>query len=611
MNAQYNGMKPIFYAFACATLFFIGIPSVFAGEIQYGSLTKQYGDTLLLLYKGPSGNVYYSCTIADDCTKHGEKEPTLYPTVLGSTVYPTSADGTLAVKPFVLGTSAYYFLYDISNSSPKKKALIPYTKTGATIRITKNNTAVIFQVGQTYTRYDIASKKLTTLTLPRQLAFTTISPDGTYIAGYNYTIQKHELWRIDDGAKITGPSSMQSYLEFSSDEGRVAFLEDVKGFRTLFTMHTDDIGKASPSSLTQLTKPHTETEDYLYVGDSLYFIANVDGPLEWDLFAYRDGDIETVDTDVSYGDYLKRVDVEDTSYLAYLKVEGKNTDVMLLSSDGEKTPLTPVRSSSASKDITREVKTYGSRTGVLLAPENGRSGNLFIWMHGGPQRQVAKGYHPYLSYAVYDELLERLAEAGNYVFKIDYTGSSGYGADFRKALSMRVGDIEMRDIKNAIDDIEDDLDIENVYLIGNSYGGYMALRGIVDIPKKLDGAISINGVSDWYGLIQQIPSSPFISVFDGVPDSHNLNAYFQASVFTGLEDLTDDEKVLVVWGENDSTVPVWQSTKYVDFAKNLDVAVSTLSFSNEDHILRKRENLNELCETIATTFELEDVSCGN
>ncbi len=591
-------------------LFFIGIPSAHAGEIHYGSLQKQYGDNLLLLYKGPSGNVYYSCSVSDDCTKHGKEEPNIYPTVLGSKVYPTSADGTLAIKPFVLGTSAYYFLYDISDTSPKKMALIPYTKSGATVRITKNNTAVMFQDRQTYTRYDIASKKLTSFTLPRQLAFTTLSPDGTYVAGYNYTTETHELWRVSDGTKITGPSSMQSYLEFSHDEKRVAFLEDVKGFRTLFIMDTNDFGKASPASLTQLTKPNTETEDYLFVGNSLYFMANVDGPLEWDLYMY-DGDVvETIDTDVSYGDYLKRVDVGDTSYLAYLKVDGKNTNVVLVDTDGEKTPLTPVRSSPLSKNVTREVKIYGSRTGVLLSPKKARSANLFIWMHGGPQRQVAKGYHPYLSYAVYDELLERLVEGGNYVYKLDYTGSSGYGANFRKALSMKVGDVEMKDVKKAIDDIEDDLDIDNVYLIGNSYGGYMALRGIVDIPKKLEGAISINGVSDWYGLIQQIPSSPFISVFNGVPDSHNLKEYFQASVFSGMDKLSKDEKVLVVWGENDSTVPVWQSTKYVDFAKNLDVDVSTLSFPDEDHILRKRENLDDLCETIASTFELKNISCS-
>ena len=137
----------------------------------------------------------------------------------------------------------------------------------------------------------------------------------------------------------------------------------------------------------------------------------------------------------------------------------------------------------------------------------------------------------------------------------------------------------------------------------------MALRGIVDTPKTLAGAISINGVSDWYGLIQQIPTSPFKDLFNGVPDTHNLDAYLQASVFTGMEKLSKDDKVLVVWGERDSTVPVSQSTKYVDYAKTKNVNVSTLKFPDEEHIIRDRKNLNTLCKSIVSTFDIPSVSC--
>ena len=137
----------------------------------------------------------------------------------------------------------------------------------------------------------------------------------------------------------------------------------------------------------------------------------------------------------------------------------------------------------------------------------------------------------------------------------------------------------------------------------------MALRGIVDTPKTLAGVISINGVSDWYGLIQQIPSSPFKDLFNGVPDTHNLDAYLQASVFTGMEKLSKDDKVLVVWGEQDSTVPVWQSTKYVEYAKSKKVNIATLNFPTEEHIIRARKSLDTLCKSIVSTFDIPSVSC--
>jgi pimeloyl-ACP methyl ester carboxylesterase len=590
-------------------IFFLASP-VFAGEIQYGSLKSQHGDTLTLEYKGPAGPQYYSCTVDDECTKEKTGE-TVMPKILNSNVYPTNHAHTLAVRIFPLGTSAYYIMYDISGPKPKKVTVLPYKNAGATVIFSKDSSAIVFEKGNTYTRYDIASKQTSSLTLPQKLPFFSFSPKANYISGYNYTLLKHEVWSFKDKKKYTSPSSMQSYLEFSEDENSVAFLDDVKSFKTLFIMKTADLLTNKTTSLTQLTKPNTETEDYIFLGKTLYFMANISGPLEWDLFSYDGEESTSVDIDVSYGDFLNVVRTSNDRYLAYLKTEGKNTNVSLLSDETKKiTTLRPVKDSKSSSDIKREVKKYGSQTGVLLSPKKtSRDANLFIWMHGGPQRQVAKGYHPYLSYAVYDELLERLAEGGNYVYKIDYTGSSGYGADFRKALTMKVGDIEMRDIENAIDDIEDDLKIKNVYLIGNSYGGYMALRGVVDFPEKVEGVVSINGVSDWYGLIQQIPSSPFKSVFNGVPDTTNLDAYFQASVFTGLEDLSKKEKVLVVWGEKDATVPVWQSTKYVDFAKKTKVTLDTLIFPTEEHILRERKTLDDLCSKVTSFLDVKNVSC--
>lgn len=582
-----------------------------AGEIRYGTLKDQKGDTLLLEYKGPAGTNYYTCTVDTlRCKKNGAKLPALFPTILGSKEYVTSVDGTRAVRTTTIGTQTFHVLYDITGKKPKRLTIIPVSSPTAKVSFSKDGTAVIFAEGRIYTRYDIAKETTSKVTLPRELAFLQHSPKATYVTGYNYGTLRHELWRFSDGTMLEGPEAMQSYLEFSEDESRVAFLDDVDGFRTLFTMSASELGKSSPSR-TQLTKPETETEDYLFVGNSLYFMANVEGPLEWDLWVYDGKKTTLVANDVSYGDYLTRVPTKDRTYLAYLKTTGKNTNVWLVSPNpGKPRELAAVKASPLPTSVKRTVEVYGGRTGVLLSPAKpAKDPAIFIWMHGGPQRQVAKEYHPYLSYAVYDEMLERFVEGGNYVFKIDYTGSTGYGAEFRKALDMKIGDIEMRDIRKAANELRSALKVKKTYLIGNSYGGYMAFRGIVDTPETLDGAVSINGVSDWYGLIQRIPSSPFKDLFDGVPDTHNMDAYLQASVFTGMDKLKKDDKVLVVWGEKDSTVPVWQSTNYVEYAKEKGVSVDTLSFPNEDHIIRSRKNLDALCKKVTTTFGLGGISC--
>ncbi len=608
-------MRYVTIPYALLAALALGPGAAYAAEINYGSLKEQKGDTLVLEYKSPAGTSYYTCAVKErTCSKGGENAPDLFPAILGGKAYVRSNDGRLAVRPFAVGTVSYYFLYDLSGDKPVKKALIPYLKPGATVTVTRNNDAVLFKDGLTYTRYEVATKKLSSVTFTQNLAFLSISPSGTYVTGYNYGTGRHELWHTIEGRKIDGLSAMQSYLEFSEDESRIAYLEDVQGFKTLRTLLVSELGKASAPSFMQLTKPKTETEDYLFIGNTLYFMANVDGPLEWDLFAYDPSvnKITAVDRDVSYGDFLKRVRTQDGSLLAYQKTTGRNTDLYLVSPNpGKPAKLTAAKASPATSAIKREVKVYGQRTGVLLSPTKTTAGkrNLFIWMHGGPMRQVAKGYHPYLSYAVYDELMERLAEGGAYVYKIDYSGSTGYGADFRKSLAMKVGDRDIADIRNAIADIKKDKSIDKVFLIGNSYGGYMALRGIVDMPETIEGVVSINGVSDWYGLISQIPSSPFKEVFNGEPDTHNLDAYFKASVFTGMDKLTSKDKVLVVWGEQDSTVPVWQSTKYLEFAKTQKATVDSLAFVDEDHILRKRTNLDALCRKV-TSFLGTPAKCS-
>ena len=70
-----------------------------------------------------------------------------------------------------------------------------------------------------------------------------------------------------------------------------------------------------------------------------------------------------------------------------------------------------------------------------------------------------------------------------------------------------------------------------------------------------------------------------------------------------------DQKILLVLGEEDSTVPTWQTQEFYYFGRGLNKDIHLLTFSDEDHILRKRENLNTLCSTISETFELSGVVC--
>src|SRR5690606_35926548 len=136
-----------------------------------------------------------------------------------------------------------------------------------------------------------------------------------------------------------------------------------------------------------------------------------------------------------------------------------------------------------------------------------------------------------------------------------------------------------------------------VYLIGNSYGGYMALKASVENPNLYDGAISINGVSDWLSLIQQIPSSPFSTQFGGGLNETTQPLYLAASVYTKTMNL-DNDPVLVAYATEDRTVPPNQSTRFIAFAEALDKNIIDLPLEGEDHVLKRRSTLNKLCQAI-------------
>ena len=581
----------------------MGVPAS-AQEINYGHISEIKGDSLLLEYKSPAGVTYFLCESDGECTDEGETKPVLFPPLEGVGKYPTNSDGTLAVRQLIVGGIAYYLLYDTSGDEPIKLGRLPITVPVDDISFTESGESIVFRKGGVVWRYDVmvqnfvGPKMLSQTSLP----FKAISPNGTYLSAYNYSEKAHIIWNLNTGARTSVSSDAPSYVEYSDDEKTIAFLDKVNGFRTLYSL---DLSQPGASRIT-LSQPSSRVEDYTFAGNTLFFMANMDHPLTYSIYTVENHTTNRIARDVSYGDFLKAVDGK----LTYIKVTGKNANVHIYDpKTSDTTELNPVGDSKVTKTITRKPIYSEGHYGALLSPKKDDADRLFVWLHGGPQRQTSVNYHSYLSYAVYDELLEKLADAGNHVLKLDYHGSTGYGDGFRTSLHKQIGIIDVAGVRKVVKDMSNELNVDEVYLIGNSYGGYLSLKTLAEDTKLFDGAISINGVTDWYNLISQIPSSPFNKLFGGPPTIHNYNSYLAASAYTGLLDNVDDEKILVVYGDSDSSVPTWQSTQYVNFAETNNKNVEMLKLEGEDHVLKKRSSLTKLCERIESFFDLPGVDC--
>ncbi len=134
--------------------------------------------------------------------------------------------------------------------------------------------------------------------------------------------------------------------------------------------------------------------------------------------------------------------------------------------------------------------------------------------------------------------------------------------------------------------------IKNIYLIGNSYGGYLSLKLLYEYPEIFTAAVSINGVSDWWSLIKDVPSSPFRYYFNGTPYSHNKDLYDQASVYLEPQRLRD-KKILLIYGQNDDMVPIYQSRLFNFRYRNI-AKITMKSYPNEGHIILSKENIEDI-----------------
>lgn len=106
-----------------------------------------------------------------------------------------------------------------------------------------------------------------------------------------------------------------------------------------------------------------------------------------------------------------------------------------------------------------------------------RMGSI-VMIHGGPAEHFSNQYNP---------ILLRLLLMGFTIYLINYTGSTGYGNEFKQKLYGNGGNYDYIDIYNSLNIISNKYSTNPIFVIGDSYGGYLAivtlLKGNTDTVK--------------------------------------------------------------------------------------------------------------------------------
>ena len=168
------------------------------------------------------------------------------------------------------------------------------------------------------------------------------------------------------------------------------------------------------------------------------------------------------------------------------------------------------------------------------------------------------------------------------------------GRKYSESIKESVGKGDIEDVMEATKYMKNQYKISDTYLAGNSYGGYMSLKSIVEYPDTFKGIFSINGVTDWESLLVKMQTSIFNTHFNGLPNNTNRSLYDQASIINKISNL-ENQRIEIIQGEADRTVPLWQATLLNGKLKDANKNVNLTTYKGEDHVFANKKNIGNVC----------------
>lgn len=387
-------------------------------------------------------------------------------------------------------------------------------------------------------------------------------------------------------------------FSFSPQDNFLIYLDNRSGFSSLNKIDLPISGSIKENRL--ITKSYTVADFIVWDDSTLFFTANKESPHTWNLYRLdiEKGSVEKIAKDISYGPKLIRV----YDMLLFSQIHPTQTDPTLYNPKTKTLSRFSISDTSVQKLTQKEIS-IGKLSGVLMPSNTKKAHPLIIWLHGGPYRQTSLGYHSYASYNGYEYVLRQAQAQGASVLKLDYSGSFGYGRNFAERLYKTVGVQDVADVKQARDVMIKKENINSVYVVGNSYGGYLAVRSLVAHPKSFKGAVTIAGVSDWKELLTDLDISIFNAFFNGKPQQKNQALFKQASITDRIGRLTN-QKILIIHGEDDTTIPLSQASLLYEKLTEKNKHVTLVTYPLEDHVFVQEKTILDICKNLLTFVEL-------
>lgn len=189
-------------------------------------------------------------------------------------------------------------------------------------------------------------------------------------------------------------------------------------------------------------------------------------------------------------------------------------------------------------------------SGYIVRPRTGaRRQPVLIRVHGGPQL---------LDRPVFNSNDTTLAsQLGIAIIHTNIRGSSGFGSEFMNADDREKREHAVKDIRALLDWVEkqDDLDADQIYLRGESYGGFVVLSAAMFEPSRIKAVIAESPIVSIRGYLSQSWVDDFAKIEYGDPKDEALMVKLDALSPLNNADRWNKIPLLLTRGQRDGRIP--------------------------------------------------------
>lgn len=467
--------------------------------------------------------------------------------------------------------------------------------------------------------------------------YATLSDDGERVyymtSKDNPSFMNTRLHDLSDGRDSLihqGEQSPTLLAAVSEDEKALVFM---KAFANTYRTGFVKMGSETFSLVPDPDKIHTVSEP-VFLEDTVYFITNYESEYSYiarfDLKTKEFSEVTTIENEdiasldyhksghafyittekgvrdalyrydvtkniteeiTSPADVIDKIHIADSGAIYILGTSGTVPGNIYYSGNGAEwkqltnnNVLGVTEKDMVEPDVVSYTSYDGTEIEALLfkaLPEDD-NGHTIFWPHGGPQAAERKTFR-----AMFQSFLNR----GYSIFAPNFRGSTGYGATFVTLVEQDWGEGPRLDCVAGIEWLFDNniTDREKLFLVGGSYGGYMALLLHGRHAEYFKAVVDIFGPSDLFTFVNSVPDhwKPIMERWVGDP-VRDKERFIKDSPVTYLDGMV--KPMLVIQGAKDPRVVKEESDQIVSKLESEGRDVEYVVLEDEGHGFSKKDN---------------------